>query len=515
MINYLMMPYLGLYYRRFQKASRNNNIQYKLLENIIRKNRDTLFGREHNFHNISSYNDLVKRIPLSSYDYYSDYISRICRGEQQVLTTDKVKLMEPTSGTISGTKLIPYTSSLQSDFKRGIYPWLYDLYRNTPPLLRGKAYWSLSPATENNYDCSVPVGFLHDSEYLGFIGRFIERGMAVPSSVSSISDNDLWKLMTCAYLVSSEDLSFISVWNPQFLTLILEHIKSNGIEIIKFIEDSDDIMLSEKRLSLLKNELQSNTPDFRSLWPHLHIISCWTEGYASLSVNPLNDMLPFADIQPKGLIATEAFVSFPLTGYGNVLSVLSHFFEFMDNDGNVFTADKISQGNIYSVIITSSGGLYRYNLGDRVRVSGFYNQLPILEFIGRNNNVLDFFGEKLEEEFIFSTVHDIILKHFSTGFIAFLPCFEGAFHYRLYIGSNDNIPTRKLACAVDKALSGNYHYNHARQLGQIDQIKISHSSSVSYTRLYIDYMQSKGIKKGDIKPIIITDDRTLYKAFEV
>lgn len=515
MINYLMMPYLGLYYRRFQKASRNNNIQYKLLENIIRKNRDTLFGREHSFHKISSYNDFVKRIPVNSYDYYNDYISRICRGEQQVLTADPVKLMEPTSGTISGTKLIPYTSSLQNDFKRGIYPWLYDLYKNNPALLKGKAYWSLSPATENDYDCSIPVGFLHDSEYLGFIGRFVEKGMAVPSSVSSISNNDLWKLTTCAYLVSCEDLSFISVWNPQFMTLLLEYMKDNHSQILDFIDHGDTVSISAKRNAMIKGALRSSKPDFRILWPELSVVSCWTEGYASLSVNPLKEMLPFADIQPKGLIATEAFVSFPLTGYGNVLSVLSHFFEFMDDDGNVFAADRISQGNTYSVIITSSGGLYRYNSGDRVRVTGFYNELPILEFIGRNNNVLDFFGEKLEEEFIFSIVHKVILKHFSTGFIAFLPCFEGVFHYHLYIGSNDNIPLGKLAHAVDKALSENYHYRHARQLGQISHIKISHSSSVSYTRRYIDYMESKGMKRGDIKPIVINDDRDLYKAFEV
>lgn len=508
------MPYLGLYYRRFQKASLKNNTQYEILESIIRKNRHTLFGKRHGFDSINSYSDFTGRIPVNDYNYYSDYMEKICSGQNNILTSGKVELMEPTSGT-SGTKLIPYTSSLQNDFKRGIYPWLYDIYKNNPALLRGKAYWSLSPATDYDYDCDLPVGFLKDSEYLGFLGGLIENSMAVPSSVSSISDNDLWRMTTCAYLASCEDLSFISVWNPQFLTLLLEFIKANGTEIIKFIDESDDIMLSEKRLSLLKNELKDTTPRFRSLWPHLYMISCWADGYSSLSVKPLKAMLPFVDIQPKGLIATEAFVSFPLTGYGNVLSVLSHFFEFMDENGNVFTMDKVSAGNTYTVIITSSGGLYRYNLGDRVKVAGFYNHLPLIEFIGRSNNVLDFFGEKLSEEFIMSVIEKYITNHFHTDFIAFMPCFEGAFHYRIYIGSKDNIDPAKLARTVDNKLSENYHYNHARQLGQISHIRIFRSSSLSYTDKYISYMESKGMKKGDIKPLTITDDRELYKALEV
>ena len=62
-----------------------------------------------------------------------------------MLTADRVKLFQPTSGSSSATKLIPWTATLGREFRRGISPWLAALYRRKPALLGGTAYWSISP----------------------------------------------------------------------------------------------------------------------------------------------------------------------------------------------------------------------------------------------------------------------------------------------------------------------------------------------------------------------------------
>lgn len=59
--------------------------------------------------------------------------------------------MEPTSGSTSSSKLIPYTEGLKREFQAGIKPWIYSLYNNFPEIKKGKSYWSVTPmATEKN-----------------------------------------------------------------------------------------------------------------------------------------------------------------------------------------------------------------------------------------------------------------------------------------------------------------------------------------------------------------------------
>ncbi len=511
MINYLMMPYLRMWHRKFMKASQDSNMQYSILKRIINDNAGTEYGKKHNFSNILNYEDF-RKLPITDYNYYRHYISSICNGDLNVLTREKVILMEPTSGTTSGTKLIPYTKSLQNDFKKGIYPWLYDLYSNNRQLLGGKAYWSLSPSTAHEYTCKLPVGFLKDSEYLGFIGRFIEQSMAVPSSVSAIRDTEQWKMTTCAHLLINKNLRFISVWNPQFLTILLEYIRTHKIELCDFIENKGTVPCSQVRLEEINSALKDNV-DFQVLWPNLHTVSCWADGYAELSLEPLRSILPFVHIQPKGLISSEAFVSFPLTGYGNVLSVMSHFFEFKSEDGNIYTAYNLEHGRRYTVLITTSGGLYRYNLNDVVEVTGFFNKLPCLRFIGRNTRTLDFFGEKLEENFIFSIIRRRVNELFKPGFAAFIPCFEDGFHYSLYIGTDVRHSLPEAESMIETDLCMNYHYRHARNVGQIGRFRLIANDSKSLTEKYLSYMQSKGLKLGNIKPVVITDDIELFKVF--
>src|SRR6185436_1736085 len=95
-------------------------------------------------------------------------------GHSNVLTSDKVELLEPTSGTTRrGSKLIPYTRSLRRQFQRAIAAWIWDLMRYRPAARNGRAYWSISPAFGGRRHTlqGVPIGFDDDTAYLGLFER--------------------------------------------------------------------------------------------------------------------------------------------------------------------------------------------------------------------------------------------------------------------------------------------------------------------------------------------------------
>ncbi len=146
--------------------------QSAILFDLVRRNATTRFGATHGFAKIRSVAEFQGQVPVRGYDALAESIEAISNGEPGVLTDDRVKLFQPTSGSSSPTKLIPWTATLGREFRRGISPWLAALYRRKPVLLGGTAYWSISPpATAVQTRGRLPVGFDHDAEYLGFFGK--------------------------------------------------------------------------------------------------------------------------------------------------------------------------------------------------------------------------------------------------------------------------------------------------------------------------------------------------------
>src|SRR5205814_1861860 len=52
---------------------------------------------------------------------------------------------------------------------------------------------------------------------------------------------------------------------------------------------------------------------YEAIWPDMQLISCWAHGNAVHGLPHLKAYFPHAVIQPKGLLATEAFISFPFS----------------------------------------------------------------------------------------------------------------------------------------------------------------------------------------------------------
>jgi len=499
--------------RKFRAAAQNvAGTQSQLLKNYLSRNRDTVFGQTHDFASLD-----YSRLPFSTYDDYLEYIERIANGEQNVLTAEPVHLFELSSGSTAASKMIPYTRSLKREFQCGLSAWITDLFTNHPGLKAGPAYWSISPLTEGRRQtrAGIPIGFEEDSAYLGPLGALIESALAVPNLVKNIRDVTAFRYITLLFLLRCKDLRLISVWNPTFLTLLLAPLPEWWDSLLNDIARATVTSPAPVEEPLLHSFSQKLKPDsyraqalskikpddYASIWPKLQFISCWADGASGPYARELQTKFPNVSLQPKGLLATEAFVSFPLIGQtGGALAITSHYFEFLADSGDSLLAHQLEKGKTYSVIATTGGGLYRYQLNDLVEVTGFYEQVPCLKFIGRADRVSDHFGEKLNEQFVANALERLFAKHnLSPSFFMLAPEDEKGFRYVLYIESHDC--EDGLARDFDDALRDNFHYDYCRKLGQLEAAQIVRVTRGAET--YLRACQSRGQKLGDIKPALL------------
>jgi hypothetical protein len=209
--------------------------------------------------------------------------------------------------------------------------------------------------------------------------------------------------------------------------------------------------------------------------------------------------MPQVRLQPKGLLATEAFVTIPFAG-GYPLAVRSHFFEFLDDAGQAHLADELEIGAAYTLVVTTAGGLYRYRLGDRVEVTGRIARTPSLRFRGRGGSIVDRFGEKLSEAFVSSAIRETFASlGIDSPFAMLAPDQD---RYTLYV-QLPTPPPQQLAAALDQALRANPHYAYCCDLGQLRPLAVFPIAGDAY-RAYTQALTAAGLRLGDIKPTALS-----------
>ena len=148
-----------------------------------------------------------------------------------------------------------------------------------------------------------------------------------------------------------------------------------------------------------------------------------------------------------------------------VLSVTSHFFEFVaeeDHDSpnpEFLTCDQLEPNRLYYIYFTTSGGLYRYDINDVVRVVDFHHNTPLIQFVRKGQGISSITGEKLTESQVTAALIETLdrdpidVEHFTA-------CVQlgGPPAYALYVeGAANASPERlrRFAAAFDRALCAN------------------------------------------------------------
>ena len=99
------------YIQRSIKKWADNPIetQHKVFEGLIDAAQYTTFGNDHRFDTIKSHADFVKQVPIRDYEDLRYYVDKMVAGEPDILWPGKPLYFAKTSGTTSGVKYIPLT----------------------------------------------------------------------------------------------------------------------------------------------------------------------------------------------------------------------------------------------------------------------------------------------------------------------------------------------------------------------------------------------------------------------
>lgn len=455
----------------------------------IRADADSDFGRQHDFRSIRSCRDFARKVPLREWCDFSPWIDRIRTGEPCVLGTGAVSHLAPTSGSSGARKLIPFTPSLHQSFAEAVGAWMCDLTRLEPGILRGPAYWSISPISvdEITEHGGVPIGFADDAEYLGgWKARIARSLMAVPADLRHERDPESFWLRTASCLLARRDLSLISIWHPSFLDLILNTAGRYWAQILDGLEKG--------RAAELRRMGRENPERW---WPALRVISCWGDLAARPGMQEMAQKFPGCRIQAKGLLATEGVITIPWRG-AYPMAVTSHFFEFLNAEGDVMTAHELERGRTYEVVLSNGGGLWRYRLGDMVECDGFCRATPTLRFLGRAGNVSDLCGEKLSEPFVAECFETLWPEGVARPSVAYLKPNKPGHGDRNYVLVLDRPVGESLAERLDALLRRNPNYELAQKLGQLHPLTILVIPSAGSLG-----RGTKHRRLGDIKPMVL------------
>jgi hypothetical protein len=467
-------------------------VQEKLLLDLLRTNHACAFGKRYGFGAIRSVREYQDRVPMANYDELSPWIERVKSGERKVLTSEPVLAFEKSSGSVSAAKYIPYTQTLRKQFQSALAPWITDMHKAFPRIGRGPAYWVVTPLSREREltEGGIPVGFESDMEYFGSAQRWIlGKLMAVPPGLARVQELEDCIYLTLRFLLQTRSLSFISVWSPSFLLILLARLQHYGERLVRDLINgtaggigeispglSSSLVRDTRQASNLQAMLRRGGVDTGVLWPNLALISCWTAAASSSVKRELENSFPGVPIQGKGLLATEGVVSIPIEGYAAPVSaVTSHFLEFLDeSSGECRLMAELQEGREYSVVITTGGGLWRYRLGDRVRVVGFAERTPLLEFLGKEDCVSDLRGEKLNAMFVAHTLSEVEASRIAT-FAMLAPSDGAPPHYTLFLELRQkdlDFVDPDFIEQFERRLKANPHYAYCRRLGQLGAVRL-------------------------------------------
>ena len=441
---------------RFERAlTTPATAQAAVMQRILCRHATSAYGRNFGLRRDMEYAEFTQALPVVGYENLLPWIERVKRGERDVLSCGPVLAFERSSGSTSGAKWIPFTADLRAEFKEAVRAWIGDLHRRHPNLAGGRAWWVVSqlPDACERTSGGIPIGLPNDDEYLGWW----ERKFASWLHVANCAD----LATTARELLAAKDLRLISVWNPSYLALLWGELNSP---------------LSPQQL-----------------WPNLTVISGWADASAASDANEIQRLFPRVTYQPKGLLATEGVVTIPWgsDSTGAPPALHSHFLEFQHcQTRQIYRVHELQSHTDYEVILTTSGGLWRYRLNDIVRVIGWEQHTPRLRFLGRADGGCDLRGEKLHPLFVQQSLAKL------TSEFAMLAPAGGSEVPGYVLFTTDR---HLAASSVDSVLSENPYYAHAVGVGQLLPVRKFLITDECASHKYLDRCTQLGQRGSTVK----------------
>ncbi|WP_298438765.1 GH3 auxin-responsive promoter family protein [Geobacter sp.] len=429
--------------KRFEAATCDPaRVQREKILGMVRKNADTEYGRRYGFGSVKTIADYQKRVPIITYEDIKADMERVVACEKNIFTAEDPVMFAQTSGTTGDPKYIPVTPTCQGrEHKDVMRTWMAHALRDHPDIFDAKVVTLVSPAIEGHTPCGLSFGATSGHMYKSMPG-VVRRVYAIPYDVFEIADYTA-KYYAIMRIALELDIRFLASANPSSILKLCEKADEFSEEFIRDLRDgtlSKKFAVERQIRQTLKPLLKPNPPAAQRLeearrrrdgrlipadyWPRLSLIGCWKGGTVGHNVEKFPEWFDPEGQRPVpvrdwGYLSSEARGSIPLSDEGSqgVLTIASNFFEFVPVDEleakedapeswNILTVEELEQDKDYYIIITTTGGLYRYDINDVIRVSGLYNQTPQIVFLRKGRDMTNLTGEKVSVNQIISAVQE-------------------------------------------------------------------------------------------------------------
>lgn len=393
--------------------------QRAVLADLLAHNADTDFGRQHGFDRVRTLDEFRKAVPVRDYAGLAPWIERAAAGEQGVLTADEPVVYFTSSGSTGAHKKIPVTARFM---RTSFFPFFY-------------AAWA--PLTEHFPEAGPEnvLNLKHDpvpkvvttasgrphlgASQVDFGTAFGEPLSAEPGTAAPWanlpSGVDAGDHLEKSYLrlrraVAGDVRSVIGI-NPAAVAALPFQLREWWPRLVKEIHDGllggrpwlTPEPARARELERLATRVDRVLP--AHVWPNLRSVFCWTTGLATLYLPRLREELGAGvSVLPAPVAASEGPVAVtldrhPCAGSPVVTAAVYEFVPAGEDIGDGATTLELSDltaGQEYHVILSHVGGLYRYALGDVVRVVDTEDGVPRLAYAGRST-LSNAHGERLRE----------------------------------------------------------------------------------------------------------------------
>ena len=459
--------------------------QQSLFQQLIKTALKTEFGKDHDFANIKSHEDFVKRVPLRDYEAFKPYIEKIKEGKHNILWKGQPIYFAKTSGTTSGVKYIPITKeSIPNHINTARNALLcYMAETGNTKFADGKLIF-LSGSPELERVGGIPTGRLsgivnhHVPKYL--------RSNQLPSFTTNCIEEWEEKLDKIVEETISQDMTLISgipPWMQMYFDRLIER--------------------SGKKVG--------------ELFPHFSVMvqgGVNFEPYKAKLYESIGRPVDCIELFP----ASEGFFAFQDSQKEPGLLLNSNsgiFFEFVpaaeifNENPTRLTLRDVKVGENYALIISSNAGLWGYNIGDTVK---FVSTNPYrLVVTGRTKHFISAFGEHvIGEEVEASLLQAANEEHIHITEFTVAPRISTdagkSFHEWFIEFENKPEDIAAFARKIDDNLRNrNVYYDDLIAGNILQRLKISPIQKNGF----IDYMKSIGKLGGQNKVPRLSNDRTI------
>jgi len=215
-------------WRPFLRQTRDPDaVQRRLLKSILHRNRNTRFGREHDFASIDSPRNYASRVAIQNYEDLRPYIERQEQGQPRQLTADEPIMFAQTSGTTGLPKNIPVLARTIAQAERNQRLFACCQSAAVPGIYGGKTLAFVSPAVEGVLPSGAPFGSMSGLIYRS-MPRLVRRKYVLPTAVFECRDYEVKYMLIAAFAVAERGVSHLAAANPSTFLKLAEVIRMHA-----------------------------------------------------------------------------------------------------------------------------------------------------------------------------------------------------------------------------------------------------------------------------------------------